>query len=95
MVMEQCYGGGFKDEFIDYPVSISPGNGASQDRTLITASMWNEPSWANGFSNAWTTAVAGHDRWVRFWSRIGTNQQMYTPPSSLPRLTHRSANLSK
>jgi PKD repeat protein len=58
LVMEQCYGGGFKEEFIDNPTD----HGVNQKRVLITAANWNEPSWANGFSNAWTMGVAGHDR---------------------------------
>ena len=64
MVMAQCNGGGFYDEFIKNPINVGTGNGASQDRTLITATLWNEASWANGFANAWTTGVAGHDRWA-------------------------------
>ncbi|MCX6681833.1 MAG: Ig-like domain-containing protein [Methanoregula sp.] len=60
MVMEQCFGGGFKDEFIN-PDSASLTN-ANQKRVLITASDYNEPSWANGFSNAWMTGVSGHNR---------------------------------
>jgi hypothetical protein len=55
MVMEQCYGGGFYDELI---------TGATAKRVLISAANGNEPSWGNGFSNAWTTGVAGHTRYT-------------------------------
>ena len=67
MVMEQCYGGGFYDEFI----VNRAGYGVTQNRTLITASWWNESSWANGFSNAWTTGVAGH-----FWDASESNSAL-------------------
>ena len=55
MVMEQCNGGGFYDNW------IKPYSG-TQKRTLITAADWYEPSWGNGFSDAWTSGVAGHLR---------------------------------
>ena len=53
MVMEQCYGGGFKDEFMLISPHSSGLYGANQKRILITASAFNEVSWANGFSNVW------------------------------------------
>jgi PKD repeat protein len=56
MVMEQCYGGGFKDEFIT-------SNPTSQKRVLVTAANGNEPSYGDGFSNAFTKGLAGHDRY--------------------------------
>ena len=53
MVMEQCNGGGFNDEFIT----------GSAKRILMTAASPTEPSYANGFSDAWTKGVAGHLRY--------------------------------
>lgn len=55
MVMGQCYGGGFNNEFV---------TGGTQKRVLITAANGSEPSWGSGFLNAWTTGVAGHDRFL-------------------------------
>ena len=55
VVMEQCNGGGFYDNWIK---SYS----GTQKRTLITAADWYEPSWGNGFSDTWTSGLAGHLR---------------------------------
>jgi hypothetical protein len=55
MVMEQCYSGGFVDNFID------KYTGVSQGRVIITAANGSEPSWGNGFSNTWTSGVARID----------------------------------
>jgi PKD repeat protein len=52
--MEQCYSGGFIDNFIDQYAG-------TQRRVIATASNGNEPSWGNGFSNAWTSGVARID----------------------------------
>lgn len=54
MVMGQCYGGGFNNEFV---------TGTAQKRVLITAANGSEPSWGSGFLNAWTTGVAGRTRY--------------------------------
>jgi hypothetical protein len=54
MVMEQCNGGGFNDEI----ATSGPTNWV-----LETASNYNEASYGNGFSNAWTVGVAGHTRY--------------------------------
>jgi len=64
MVMEQCNGGGFRDEFMLISPHTSGTYGANQKRVLITAADYNEPSWGNGFSNAWTSGVAGHNRYL-------------------------------
>ncbi len=53
--MEQCYSGGFIDNFIDKYTT------GSQRRVIITAANGSEPSWGNGFSNAWTSGVARID----------------------------------
>jgi hypothetical protein len=55
VVMEQCNGGGLYDNWIK-------GYTGSQNRTLIYAASWDEPSWGNGFSDAWTSGLAGHLR---------------------------------
>jgi PKD repeat protein len=55
LVMQQCYSGGFYEEFIN-------GAPSGQERVLITAANWNEPSWANGYSNAWMEGMSGHYR---------------------------------
>jgi Domain of unknown function (DUF3821)/Peptidase C13 family len=55
LVMENCNSGGFKDEFI--------GSLPTQKRKILYAASGDEPSWGNGFSNALTTAYAGHTRW--------------------------------
>ena len=52
MVMEQCYGGGFIDNFIDQYTT------GSQGRVIATAANGAEPSWGNGFSYTWTKGVA-------------------------------------
>ena len=54
MVMEQCYSGGFIDNFIDQ-------YSGTQKRVIATAATGSEPSWGNGFSNAWTSGVARID----------------------------------
>ena len=55
LVMENCNSGGFKDEFIDsHPY---------ENRKILYAAAGDEPSWGNGFSNALTTAFAGHTRY--------------------------------
>ena len=54
IVMEQCYSGGFIDNFIDQ-------YSGTQKRVIATAATGNEPSWGNGFSNAWTSGVARID----------------------------------
>jgi hypothetical protein len=51
MVMEQCNSGGFVDNFVTNYVG-------SQNRTIATAANGSEPSYGNGFSNAWTSAMA-------------------------------------
>jgi len=53
MMMEQCYGGGFKDEFI-------PSSGTTT-RVLATAAKGNEASHSNDYSYYWITAAAGQD----------------------------------
>jgi len=52
MTMEQCYSGGFVDDFI---------NTAPPDQTRVIATAANavEPSWGNDFSYAWISGVAG------------------------------------
>jgi PKD repeat protein len=55
MVMEQCQGYGFKGEFAP--------SGATGNRVITTAANYNEPSYGNLFSNAWTVGVAGHTRY--------------------------------
>jgi hypothetical protein len=55
LVMENCNSGGFKDEFI--------GSLPAKNRKILYAAAGDEPSWGNGFSNALTTAFAGHTRW--------------------------------
>ncbi len=52
MVMEQCYSGGFIDNFIDQYTT------GSQRRVIATAANGSEPSWGNGFSYTWTKGVA-------------------------------------
>ena len=51
LIMEQCYSGGFVDDFIDKYAG-------TQGRIIATAANGSEPSWGNGFSNAWTSGVA-------------------------------------
>jgi PKD repeat protein len=51
MVMEQCNGGGFIDNF------TTRYNG-NQKRVIATAAKGDEPSRGNGFSNAWMKGVA-------------------------------------
>jgi len=51
MVMEQCYSGGFVDNF-------TTNYGGSQKRVIATAANGSEPSYGNGFSNVWTRGVA-------------------------------------
>jgi hypothetical protein len=53
IMMEQCFGGGFIDNFI--------GATTTQKRVITTAANWNEYSWGNAFSYPWISAVAGHD----------------------------------
>jgi len=53
LIMENCYSGGFHDEFIT----------GTQKRVIMTATNGDESSWGNGFSNAVTTAMAGHTRY--------------------------------
>jgi PKD repeat protein len=53
MTMEQCNGGGFKDEFI-------PSSG-TRTRILATAARGDKVSKSNDFSYYWITGVAGHD----------------------------------
>jgi DNA-binding beta-propeller fold protein YncE len=55
LVMENCNSGGFREEFI--------AGLPNQKRKILYAAAGNEPSWGNGFSNALTTAYAGHTRW--------------------------------
>ncbi len=52
MTMEQCYGGGFVDDFI----SSGP---AGQTRVIATAADAVEPSYGNDFSFWWIDGVAG------------------------------------
>lgn len=52
MMMEQCNGGGFKNDFI-------PASGLT--RVLATAAKGNQASHSNDFSYYWITGVAGHD----------------------------------
>jgi parallel beta-helix repeat protein len=54
ITMEQCYSGGFVDNFIDQ-------YSGPQRRIIATAANGSEPSWGNGFSNAWTSGVARID----------------------------------
>jgi streptogramin lyase len=53
MTMEQCNGGGFKDEFI-------PTSG-TKTKILATAARGDKVSKSNDFSYYWITGVAGHD----------------------------------
>jgi hypothetical protein len=53
MMMEQCYAGGFKDEFI-------PASG-STTRVLATAARGNQVSHSNEYSYYYITAMAGKD----------------------------------
>jgi hypothetical protein len=55
LVMEQCQGYGFKGDFTP--------SGATGNRVITTAANYNEPSYGNLFSNAWTVGVAGHTRY--------------------------------
>jgi PKD repeat protein len=54
MTMEQCYSGGFVDDFIDKYAG-------TQRRVIATAANGSEPSWGNSFSNTWTSGVARID----------------------------------
>jgi PKD repeat protein len=49
MMMEQCFGGGFIDNF-----AVTSG---TQKRVITTAASWNEYSWGNAFSMAWMTGI--------------------------------------
>jgi outer membrane protein assembly factor BamB len=51
MVMEQCYSGGFVDNFTTQYTG-------TQKRIIATAANGSEPSYGNGFSNVWTRGVA-------------------------------------
>lgn len=53
LIMENCNSGGFAPEFL----------AGSQKRRILYAAAADEPSWGNGFSNALTTAYAGHTRY--------------------------------
>jgi len=53
IVMEQCNGGGFKNDLI-------PASG-SKTRVLATAATGAQSSHSNDFSYYWITGVAGHD----------------------------------
>ena len=55
LVMENCNSGGFREELI--------ADLQTQKRKILYAAAGDEPSWGNGFSNALTTAYAGHTRW--------------------------------
>ena len=63
LIMENCFSGGFRDDFI-----ITVPN---QKRVIMTAANGNEWSWGNGFSNAVTTGIAGHNK--------GTQDTLYNP----------------
>jgi PKD repeat protein/sugar lactone lactonase YvrE len=52
IVMEQCYGGGFIDDF------LPSGYSGTQKRMIQTAASATEPSYGNGFSNVWTRGMA-------------------------------------
>jgi hypothetical protein len=56
MVMEQCYGGGFADNFID---TAPP----TQKRVIATAADFNEYSWGNAYSFQWING-----EWFNAWS---------------------------
>ena len=54
MTMEQCYGGGFVDDFTD-PARVPAG----QTRVIATAANDIEPSWGNDFSYWWIRGSGG------------------------------------
>jgi PKD repeat protein len=54
MTMEQCFGGGFIDEFT---ASIPAG----QTRVITTAAKGDQSSHSNDFSYYWISGMAGHD----------------------------------
>jgi parallel beta-helix repeat protein len=56
MVMEQCFGGGFADNFID---TAPP----TQKRVIATAADYNEYSWGNAYSFQWING-----EWFNPWS---------------------------
>jgi hypothetical protein len=53
MVMEQCYGGGFVDNFIGQYQG-------PEERVIATAANWNELSWGNAYSYQWISGVNGN-----------------------------------
>jgi PKD repeat protein len=54
IVMEQCNSGGFVDNF-------TTQYSGTQKRVIATAANGSEPSWGNGYSNAWMAGVARYD----------------------------------
>jgi PKD repeat protein len=90
--MEQCFSGGFIDNFIN-------NYAGTQRRVIATASTGSEPSWGNGFSNAWTSGMARIDeaRLPNFRADItpidgrismweAYNYSVYYDPAALPSL---------
>jgi uncharacterized delta-60 repeat protein len=53
IMMEQCFGGGFIDNFIDQ-------YSGTQKRVIATAANWNEYSWGNAYSYAWISGESGN-----------------------------------
>jgi PKD repeat protein len=60
MIMEQCYGGGFVDDFITNYATVSQG-GTVATRVITTAANGNQVSHSNDFSYYWISGMAGHD----------------------------------
>jgi hypothetical protein len=69
MTMEQCYGGGFIDNFATYSYS------GTQKRVITTAASADESSRGNDFSAAWITGVAGAGP-ANFPVNNGNNDQL-------------------
>ena len=109
LMMEQCFGGGFIDEFT--------GAATSQNRVITTAANWNEYSWGNAFSYPWISAVAGHDNAYPQPNGVNADTQaadgrvsmseaytfakandayytLYSPPKETPQIAVKNANSS-
>jgi parallel beta-helix repeat protein len=50
MIMEQCFGGGFADNFITSYTG-------TQKRVIVTAANYNQFSWGNAFSTPWIAGI--------------------------------------
>ena len=82
IMMEQCFGGGFIDNFIDTP------GWATQMRVIATAANWTEYSWGNAFSFQWISGVAGSRLPMSgAWDYAQRNDRYFTaysPPKETP-----------